>query len=116
MPLWFGLVTYGTRAFTEAVDKAIATAREFADAVAARLGFTLLLQPELSVVLFTANGWTREQYLEWSQRRAREGSWLVVPTTWRGEPCLRVCLVHPATTIESLAAILDDLTTYQHAS
>ncbi len=113
LPLWFGLVTYGTRAYTEAVDKAINTAREFADAVAARLGFTLLLQPELSVVLFTANGWTRDQYLEWSQRRARDGSWLVVPTTWRGEPCLRVCLVHPHTTVEALAGLLDDLTTYK---
>ena len=115
LPLWFGLVTYGTRAYTEAVDKSIRTAREFADAVSARLGFTLLLQPELSVVLFTANGWTRDQYLEWSQRRARDGSWLVVPTTWRDEPCLRVCLVHPATTLESLAGLLDDLTTYRSA-
>ncbi|MEQ1873042.1 MAG: aminotransferase class V-fold PLP-dependent enzyme [Ilumatobacteraceae bacterium] len=113
LPLWFGLVTYGTRAYAEAVDKAIKTAREFADAVAARLGFTLLLEPELSVVLFTANGWTRDQYLEWSQRRARDGSWLVVPTTWRGESCLRVCLVHPHTTIESLAGLLDDLTSYK---
>jgi len=113
LPLWFGLVTYGTRAYTEAVDKAITTAREFADAVAAHRGFNLLLQPELSIVLFTANGWTREQYLEWSQRRARDGSWLVVPTTWRGEACLRVCLVHPATTLESLTGLLDDLTTYQ---
>ena len=109
LPLWFGLVTYGTRAYTEAVDTAITSARQFADAIAARPGFTLLLEPELSVVLFTADGWTREQYLEWSRRHARDGSWLVVPTTWQGEPCLRVCLVHPATTVESLIGILDDL-------
>lgn len=109
LPLWFGLVTYGTRAYSEAVDTALTTAREFADAVAARPGFTLLLQPELSVVLFTADGWTRDEYLRWSQRRARDGSWLVVPTTWAGEPCLRVCLVHPATTVAKLTAILDDL-------
>ena len=109
LPLWFGLVTYGTRAYTEAVDKAITTARTFADAVDARPGFKLLLQPELSVVLFTADGWNRERYLEWSHRRARDGSWLVVPTSWQGEPCLRVCLVHPKTTVEALTAILDDL-------
>ena len=109
LPLWFGLVTYGTRAYTEAVDKAITTARAFADAVDARPGFKLLLQPELSVVLFTADGWTRERYLEWSHRRARDGSWLVVPTTWQGEPCLRVCLVHPMTTLEMLTGLLDDL-------
>ncbi len=109
LPLWFGLVTYGTRAYTEAVDKALTTARAFADAIDARPGFKLLLEPELSVVLFTADGWTRERYLEWSHRRARDGSWLVVPTTWQGEPCLRVCLVHPKTTVEALTAILDDL-------
>lgn len=61
LPLWFGLVTYGTRAYTEAVDKAITTARLFADAIAARPGFKLLLEPDLSVVLFTADRWTREQ-------------------------------------------------------
>jgi glutamate/tyrosine decarboxylase-like PLP-dependent enzyme len=109
LPLWFGLVTYGTRAYTEAVDKAISTARLFADAIAARSGFTLLLEPELSVVLFTADGWTRDQYLEWSRRRARDGSWLVMPTSWQGEPCLRVCLVHPKTTVEALIGLLDDL-------
>lgn len=109
LPLWFGLVTYGTRAYTEAVDKAITTARLFADEVAARPGFTLLLEPELSVVLFNADGWTRDRYLEWSHRRARDGSWLVLPTTWQGETCLRLCLVHPATTIESLTGLLDDL-------
>ncbi len=107
--MWFGLVTYGTSAYTEAVDKAITTARAFADAVEARAGFNLLLQPELSVVLFTADGWTRERYLEWSHRRARDGSWLVVPTTWQGEACLRVCLVHPMTTVEMLTGLLDDL-------
>jgi glutamate/tyrosine decarboxylase-like PLP-dependent enzyme len=113
LPLWFGLVTYGTRAYTEAVDKAISTARLFADAIAARPGFTLLLEPELSVVLFTADGWTRDQYLEWSHRRARDGSWLVLPTTWQGEPCLRVCLVHPKTTVAALTGLLDDLASAQ---
>jgi glutamate/tyrosine decarboxylase-like PLP-dependent enzyme len=113
LPLWFGLVTYGTSAYTEAVDSAISTARAFADEVAARPGFTLLTPPQLSVVLFTADGWNREQYLGWSRRRAREGRWLVLPTSWQGEPCLRVCLVHPATTVESLVELLDDLATYQ---
>ncbi|MBI4884043.1 MAG: aminotransferase class V-fold PLP-dependent enzyme [Actinobacteria bacterium] len=113
LPLWFGLVTYGTSAYTQAVDSAITTARAFADEVAARPGFTLLTPPQLSVVLFSADGWTREQYLEWSHLRARQGRWLVLPTTWQGEPCLRVCLVHPATTVEALIGMLDDLASYQ---
>jgi hypothetical protein len=33
----------------------------------------------------------------------------VLPTTWNGERCYRVCLVNPLTTHEMLAEILDDI-------
>jgi glutamate/tyrosine decarboxylase-like PLP-dependent enzyme len=115
LPLWFGLATYGTDAYAAAVDAAIAAVRAFADEVAARPGFHLLLEPELSIALFTCDGWTSEQYLEWSKRRAAEGRYLVVPTSWKGEPCLRICVVHPRTRPEDLTAILDDLATYEPA-
>ncbi len=113
LPLWFGLVTYGTRAYADAVDTAIRTVRGFADEVAARPQFQLLLEPELSIVLFTREGWSREDYLEWSKRRGSEGKYLVVPTSWHGAPCLRICVVHPRTEPSALTAILDDLVTYQ---
>ncbi|MBI4935407.1 MAG: aminotransferase class V-fold PLP-dependent enzyme [Actinobacteria bacterium] len=109
LPLWFSLATYGTAAYTEAVDASIRTARAFADDVASRPGFTLLLEPELSVVLFTVDGWTRDDYLRWSRERARAGVALLVPTSWQGEPCLRICLVHPRTQLADLLALLDDL-------
>jgi len=112
LPLWFGLATYGTQAYTDAVDGAITIARTFAAEVAARPEFRLLLEPELSIVLFTRHGWKREQYLEWSKRRASEGQFLIVPTSWRGEACLRICVVHPLTEAMALAALLDDLATY----
>ena len=112
LPLWFGLATYGTRAYTDAVDSTITTARTFADEVAARAEFRLLQEPELSIVLFTRNGWSREQYLEWSKRRAHEGTFLIVPTSWHGEACLRICVVHPRTVSAALSALLDDLATY----
>ncbi len=113
LPLWFGLATYGTRAYADAVDTAIRTVRDFADEIAARPEFQLLLEPELSIVLFTREGWSREDYLEWSKRRASEGRYLVVPTSWQGAPCLRICVVHPRTEPSALTAILDDLVTYQ---
>ena len=112
LPLWFGLATYGTQAYTDAVDSSITTARTFADEVAARPEFHLLQEPELSIVLFTRNDWTREQYLEWSKLRAHEGEFLIVPTSWHGESCLRICLVHPRTDPAALTALLDDLATY----
>jgi glutamate/tyrosine decarboxylase-like PLP-dependent enzyme len=112
LPLWFGLATYGTQAYTDAVDEAIRTAHGFAAAVDGRTEFELLLPPELSVVLFTRVGWSRKQYAEWSTRRAGEGRFLVVPTSWKGQPCLRICVVHPRTSLAEITTILDDLATY----
>ena len=63
-------------------------------------GFTLLLEPELSVVLFRVDGWDDARYAAWSTSRAKAGVALIVPTTWQGETCYRVCLVNPLTTVE----------------
>jgi glutamate/tyrosine decarboxylase-like PLP-dependent enzyme len=109
LPLWFSLATYGTRAYTEAVDTALRATRSVADDIAARQGFTLLLEPELSVLLFTVDGWTREQYREWSRQQARDGVALVVPTSWQGAPCLRLCIIDPRTPLDRVTALLDDL-------
>jgi hypothetical protein len=38
-----------------------------------------------------------------------EGVALVVPTTWRGEACLRICVVNPRTELSALIGLLDDL-------
>jgi glutamate/tyrosine decarboxylase-like PLP-dependent enzyme len=109
LPLWFSLATYGTAAYREAVDASIRTARAFADEVESRDGFGLVLEPELSVVLFTVDGWDWPRYLAWSRDRARDGVALVVPTTWKGKPCLRICLVNPRTQLTDVIALLDDL-------
>lgn len=109
LPLWFSLATYGTDAYTAAVDASIITARAIADDIAERSGFTLLLDPQLSVVLFTRDGWTREQYATWSDALARRGEALVVPTSWQGLPCLRLCLVHPRTRFDHVVRVLDGL-------
>ena len=109
LPLWFSLATYGTAAYTEAVDVSIATARTLAADIADRPGFELLLEPQLSIVLFTLDGWTRDDYLAWSTQRAREGVALMVPTTWKGEPCMRICLVNPRTRLDDVRSLLDDL-------
>ncbi|MGB8858701.1 MAG: aminotransferase class V-fold PLP-dependent enzyme [Ilumatobacteraceae bacterium] len=113
LPLWFGLATYGTQAYAAAVDSAITAARDFADDVAARPELHLLLEPELSIVLFTRDGWSNDDYLEWSRRRAAEGAFLVVPSSFRDAPCLRICIVNPRTDPAALTALLDDLVTYR---
>ncbi len=112
LPLWFSLATYGTDAYRDAVETTLRVSRAFAREVDRRDGFTLLLEPELSVVLFRPNGWSDERYDEWTRSRARAGFTLIVPTTWQGERCYRICVVNPLTTEEMLAEILDDMEAY----
>jgi glutamate/tyrosine decarboxylase-like PLP-dependent enzyme len=112
LPLWFSLATYGTAAYTEAVESTLAVAHAFAEEVDRRDGFSLLLQPQLSVVLFTVDGWDEARYAAWSTSRAKSGVALIVPTWWRGEICYRVCLVNPLTTLAMLTALLDDVAAY----
>jgi glutamate/tyrosine decarboxylase-like PLP-dependent enzyme len=109
LPLWFSLVTHGTDAYRDAVETTLATARAFAHEVAGRRDFRLLLDPQLSVVLFQRVGWSEDDYSAWSRQRAREGVALIVPTTWRDETCYRVCVVNPRTEIEQLSSLLDDM-------
>ncbi len=72
----------------------------------------MLLEPQLSVTLFQVDGWDDARYSAWSTGRARAGLALVLPTTWHGERCFRVCMVNPLTTPEMLAEILDDMSDY----
>ena len=110
LPLWFSLATHGTEAYRIAVETTLTTARAFADDVASRPdAFELLLEPDLSVVLFRCRGWTDDDYRDWTRERAREGAALIVPTKWQGETCYRVCVVNPRTTATALAALLDDM-------
>jgi glutamate/tyrosine decarboxylase-like PLP-dependent enzyme len=112
LPLWFSLATYGTDAYAEAVESTLDVARRFAKDVDERAGFRLLLEPQLTVVLFTVDGWDEARYAAWSRSRAKAGVALIIPTWWQGECCYRVCLVNPLTTEEMLTALLDDMTEF----
>jgi len=69
----------------------------------------LLLDPELSIVLFRRNGWGPAQYQAWSSRELMSGHAFVVPTVWLGETVLRLCFVNPLTTLNEVSDILDSL-------
>ncbi len=109
LPLWFSLATYGTRAYGDAIETTLRTAREFARLVEASRSCRLLVEQQLSVVLFSRRGWNLQEYQAWSHRHSAEGDWLVVPTFWHGEPCLRMCIVNPRTTVSMLYPLLESL-------
>ena len=109
LPMWFSLATHGTDAYAEAMETTLRTARECAEMVRSRPYLELLLEPDLSIVVFRRRGWTAEQYQAWSDDQLYSGRSFVVPSTWNGETVLRMCIVNPRTTPAMLAEILDTL-------
>ncbi|NNE10765.1 MAG: aminotransferase class V-fold PLP-dependent enzyme [Ilumatobacter sp.] len=109
LPLWFSLATYGTDAYRDAVETTLAVAHAGADLIRAADHCELVLEPELSVVVFRRRGWTADDYHTWSQEQLDEQESFVVPTSWAGEVVLRYCVVNPLTTVDDVAAILESL-------
>jgi glutamate/tyrosine decarboxylase-like PLP-dependent enzyme len=109
LPLWFSLATHGTDHYRDAVDSGIRLARRIADEITARDGLSLVREPQLSVVVFRREGWSRGEYEAWSHRLLEEQRGFVVPSSHAGETVLRFAIISPLTTFETLTDILDTL-------
>ena len=100
---------YGTAAYRDAMETTLHVAHEGARMIAAAEHLELIMEPELSVVLFKRRGWTAEQYQAWSDRLLAEQVAFVVPTAWAGETVLRICVVNPRTTLDDIRMLIDSL-------
>ncbi|WP_310526253.1 pyridoxal-dependent decarboxylase [Nocardioides sp.] len=109
LPFWFSLATHGTDRYAAAVERTLDISRTVAAAIRSSSHLELVCEPQLSVLLFRRVGWNPEAYREWSQRLAREGVILCLPTTWHGETVLRLAFVNPATKAERVIKVLDTL-------
>ncbi len=109
VPFWFSLAVHGGNAYRAAVEECLELARAAARLVDAADHVELLMEPELSVVLFRRVGWTRDQMQAWSDRMLATGFALVTPTTWADESVFRFCFVNPRTTVNDIEQILDAL-------
>jgi glutamate/tyrosine decarboxylase-like PLP-dependent enzyme len=109
LPFWFSLATYGTDAYRDAIETTLEVAHAGADLIRGSAHCELVVEPELSVVVFRRLGWTPEQYFEWSDRQLAEQRAFVVPSAWNGETVLRYCVVNPSTTVDDLASIIESL-------
>jgi glutamate/tyrosine decarboxylase-like PLP-dependent enzyme len=69
----YTLAAHGSRAITEAVEATLALTRVAADLVRSRDFLELIMEPELSVVLFRRKGWGPEEYHTWSDRELEKG-------------------------------------------
>jgi L-2,4-diaminobutyrate decarboxylase len=109
LPLWFSLATYGTDAYRDAVEHSLLLTRETAELVERSEVLELVLEPELSIIMFRRVGWSPGDYQAWSDGLLERGLAFVVPTAWAGETVLRFCFVNPMTTLDDVQVIIDSL-------
>jgi len=107
LPFWFALAVHGTDAFAEAVETTLALTRAGAQEIAGRDELELLIEPELSVLVFRRRGWETADYDRWAASLRESGTAFVVPTTVGGETVGRLALVNPRTTLDDLRIVLD---------
>ena len=106
LPLWFSLAVHGTDAYATAVERVLALARAAAERVRDTPHVALVVEPELSVVLFRRPGWAEADYHAWSRRLLADQVAFALPTRWRGELVGRAVFLHPDTTIEIFDEVL----------
>ncbi|MET9932680.1 MULTISPECIES: pyridoxal-dependent decarboxylase [unclassified Streptomyces] len=103
--LWFSLAVHGTRAYSEAIEKARTTAALIRTAPY----LELVREPELSAVTFRRSGWTAEDYAEWSARLLAGQTAFAAPTGWEGETVARFTFLHPETAPALVEEILGSM-------
>jgi L-2,4-diaminobutyrate decarboxylase len=106
LPFWFSLATYGTDAYRDALEQVLDLTRQTAEEIRGHAELELVMDPELSVVLFRRRGWDAGDYGSWWRRLLEAQIAFVQPTSWRGEQVARLCFVNPRTTIDHVRAVL----------
>ena len=114
LPFWYSLATHGTDAYRDAVEASLTLTRQVAEVIRQMPELNLLMDPELSVLLFRRNGWSAADYNAWSTRMLDEQRTFCVPTTVPAadggrETVLRFCLTHPRSTLADMVDILNTL-------
>ncbi|MEL0006994.1 MAG: pyridoxal-dependent decarboxylase, partial [Luminiphilus sp.] len=109
LPFWCSLAVHGTRAYSEAVEVTLETAREAACMIAAHPHLEMVTEQRLSICVFRRKGWSPDQYKAWSDQLLEQGKGLVTPTKHEGETVLRFCIVNPRTSRDDIQLILDTL-------
>ena len=109
LPFWFSLAAHGTEAYRDAIETALAVTRRGARLIDDAAHLELIMEPELSVLLFRRTGWSRVEYQAWSDRLLDDGTAFVTPTSWNGEVVLRLCIINPLTSVDDIRVIVDSL-------
>lgn len=109
LPFWFTLVLHGVDALAEAVGAPMTTTTYAAARLREIPGVDLVLEPELTVVLFRKAGWDRARWQQWSADLLARQIAFVAPSTWKGETVGRLVFLHPLTTNDIVDEVIDTL-------
>ncbi len=109
LPFWFSLAVHGTDAYVEAVERTLTVARAGADLIRAADHVRLLVEPDLSVLIFERIGWSDADYTAWTASLLESQFAFVTPSRHLGQVCTRFAIVNPLTTEADLAAIIDTM-------
>jgi glutamate/tyrosine decarboxylase-like PLP-dependent enzyme len=109
LPFWFSLAVHGTDAYAAAIEHTLEVAREGRRLIDAADHVRLLVEPDLTVLIFERLGWEPDDYATWSAKLIQEGTAFVTPTRHRGQVCTRFAVVNPMTTVEDLQLVLDTM-------
>ncbi len=109
LPFWFSLAVHGTDAYTTALERTLDVTRAGAELIRSRDHVRLLVEPDLSVLVFEREGWDGDAYARWSSRLLDEQVGFVTPTRHAGRVCTRFAIVNPLTTVEDLQLLVDSM-------
>jgi glutamate/tyrosine decarboxylase-like PLP-dependent enzyme len=109
LPFWFSLAVHGTDAYRDAIEQTLTITREGRALIDAAAHVRLLVEPDLSVLIFERVGWTDADYAAWSTRLLDEQVAFVTPTRHNNRTCTRFAIVNPLTTRDDLALIIDSM-------
>jgi L-2,4-diaminobutyrate decarboxylase len=109
LPFWFSLAVHGTDAYTAALEQTLSVTRAGADLIRAADHVRLLVEPDLSVLVFERIGWSADDYARWSSGLLDDQIGFVTPTKHAGQVCTRFAIVNPLTTADDLALLLDSM-------
>jgi glutamate/tyrosine decarboxylase-like PLP-dependent enzyme len=109
LPFWFSLAVHGTDAYRDALEQTLTVARAGAELIRTSPHVRMLVEPDLTVLLFERIGWDAEDYIRWSARLLDEQVAFVTPTRHAGKVCTRMAIVNPLTTADDLAIVIDSM-------
>jgi glutamate/tyrosine decarboxylase-like PLP-dependent enzyme len=109
LPFWFSLAVHGTAAYTTAIEATLTVTRAGADIIRDRDHVELLVEPDLSVLVFERVGWDAPDYARWSTRLLDDQAGFVTPTKHAGQVCTRFAIVNPLTTVADLELLIDSM-------